>query len=653
MSDIIHVLPDYVANQIAAGEVIQRPASVIKELVENSIDAGADSIQVVIKDAGRTLIQVIDNGKGMSEADAAIAFERHATSKIQSADDLFSLHTMGFRGEALASIAAIAQVELRTRREEDEVGTLVEIAGCKIENQTSVSCPVGTNFAVKNIFYNVPARRKFLKSDSTEFAKIETEFNRIALVYPQIEFELIHNGQICTSLKKGSYKERIRSVFKGGKPEIGTQLFSVNVDSSLAKIYGFAGKPETAKKKNDRQFFFVNGRFMKHAYFHKAVLQAYGNMLQPGTSPDYFIYFEIEPESIDVNIHPTKTEIKFENEQSIWPLVMSGVREGLGKFNIAPSIDFDNDTATEIPVFAPRGASIDAPQVEIDPSYNPFEEEKQSSHSGGGSGVGGGGSSYIRRSAMGWDNLYEGFEKSSWQPTQSQDFGERKDDLFDNDYQGEDDSVEPSFITEEEPAAIQGKLDLGETTEEVHQEYMQLKNKYILTPVKSGLMCIDQHRAHIRILFDQYMENISQKRSASQQLLFPEIMEVSEGESLVLEDAMEDLQYIGFDLAPLGKNTYSINGKPANMESGSVKEYIAHIIRSLKESRLDFKTQITEHVALSMARLSATPYGRTLDNKEMMHIVSSLFMSKDPNFTPDNKVIIKVFTTDDIEKGFK
>lgn len=628
MSDIIHVLPDSVANQIAAGEVIQRPASVIKELVENSIDAGADSIQVVIKDAGRTLIQVIDNGKGMSETDARIAFERHATSKIQSAEDLFALHTMGFRGEALASIASIAQVELRTRRPEDEVGTLIEVAGCKVEKQTSVSCPVGTNFAVKNIFYNVPARRKFLKSNAYEFSQIEREFNRIALVYPQIEFQLIHNDQMCASLKKGTHKERIGNVFKSVKG-ITSQLFTIHVDSTLAHIHGYVGKPETAKKKNDRQFFFVNGRFMKHSYFHSAVVQAYGTMLQPGTSPDYFIYFEIDPESIDVNIHPTKTEIKFENESAIWPLVMSGVREGLGKFNIAPSIDFDSEGASELPAFSHRSnTSINAPEVTINPNYNPFEQEK--SHS-----------SYNRKSTIGWENLYEGFESSKWTPSDAQDYtpDETETSLYAN--------TEPD---EEDP---QRELDMQADTEETHVEYMQFKNKYIITPVKSGLMCIDQHRAHVRILYDQYMSLISRKQNASQQMLFPEIIELTESENMILGDALEDLQYIGFDLSPLGKNTYSINGTPANMENGSAKEYITNILASLKESRIDFKTQIAEQVALSMAKLSATPYGRELSDKEMMSLVNNLLRLPEPNFTPDNKAILKILPTDDIEKGFK
>lgn len=608
--------------------MIQRPASVIKELVENSIDAGADSIQVVIKDAGRTLIQVIDNGKGMSETDARISFERHATSKIQSAEDLFSLHTMGFRGEALASIASIAQVELRTRRPEDEVGTLIEVAGCKVENQTSVSCPVGTNFAVKNIFYNVPARRKFLKSNAYEFSQIEREFNRIALVYPQIEFQLIHNDQICMSLKKGNYKERISNVFKNVKG-INTQLFTIHVDSTLARIHGYVGKPETAKKKNDRQFFFVNGRFMKHSYFHSAVVQAYGTMLQPGTSPDYFIYFEIDPESIDVNIHPTKTEIKFENESAIWPLVMSGVREGLGKFNIAPSIDFDSEGASELPAFSHRStSSVNAPEVTIDPNYNPFEREQ--SHS-----------SYNRKSTIGWENLYEGFESSKWTPSDSQNYtpDETETSLYNN-----------METVEEDP---QRETDMQADTEESHVEYMQFKNKYIITPVKSGLMCIDQHRAHVRILYDQYMSLISRKQNASQQMLFPEIIELTESENMILGDALEDLQYIGFDLSPLGKNTYSINGTPANMENGSAKEYITNIIQSLKESRIDFKTQIAEQVALSMAKLSATPYGRELSDKEMMSLVNNLLRLPEPNFTPDNKAILKVLPTDDIEKGFK
>lgn len=639
MSDIIHVLPDSVANQIAAGEVIQRPASVIKELVENSIDAGADNIQVVIKDAGRTLIQVIDNGKGMSETDARISFERHATSKIKSADDLFALHTMGFRGEALASIAAIAQVELRTRRPEDEVGTLIEVAGSKVENQTSISCPVGTNFAVKNIFYNVPARRKFLKSNAYEFSQIEREFIRIALVYPQIEFQLIHNDQICMSLKKGNYKERISNVFKNVKG-INTQLFTIHVDSTLARIHGFVGKPETAKKKNDRQFFFVNGRFMKHNYFHSAVVQAYGTMLQPGTSPDYFIYFEIDPENIDVNIHPTKTEIKFENENAIWPLVMSGVREGLGKFNISPSIDFDSEGATELPAFSHRNsASVKMPDVKIDPTYNPFEQEHRHND-------------YKRKSTIGWENLYEGFESSKWTPSSAEDFTPQAEQSLQFDDNGEENDERFTFETQERE---EGQMESGVTTdtEETHVEYMQFKNKYIITPVKSGLMCIDQHRAHVRILYDQYMSLISRKQNASQKMLFPEIIELSESENMILGDAMEDLQYIGFDLSPLGKNTYSINGTPANMENGSAKEYITNIIQSLKESRIDFKTQVAEHVALSMARLSATPYGRELSDKEMMSLVSSLLRLPDPNFTPDNKAIIKVFSTEEIEKGFK
>ena len=639
MSDIIHVLPDSVANQIAAGEVIQRPASVIKELVENSIDAGADNIQVVIKDAGRTLIQVIDNGKGMSETDARISFERHATSKIKSADDLFALHTMGFRGEALASIAAIAQVELRTRRPEDEVGTLIEVAGSKVENQTSISCPVGTNFAVKNIFYNVPARRKFLKSNAYEFSQIEREFIRIALVYPQIEFQLIHNDQICMSLKKGNYKERISNVFKNVKG-INTQLFTIHVDSTLARIHGFVGKPETAKKKNDRQFFFVNGRFMKHNYFHSAVVQAYGTMLQPGTSPDYFIYFEIDPENIDVNIHPTKTEIKFENENAIWPLVMSGVREGLGKFNISPSIDFDSEGATELPAFSHRNsASVKMPDVKIDPTYNPFEQEHRHND-------------YKRKSTIGWENLYEGFESSKWTPSSAEDFTPQAEQSLQFDDNGEENDERFTFETQERE---EGQMEPGVTadTEETHVEYMQFKNKYIITPVKSGLMCIDQHRAHVRILYDQYMSLISRKQNASQKMLFPEIIELSESENMILGDAMEDLQYIGFDLSPLGKNTYSINGTPANMENGSAKDYITNIIQSLKESRIDFKTQVAEHVALSMARLSATPYGRELSDKEMMSLVSSLLRLPDPNFTPDNKAIIKVFSTEEIEKGFK
>ena len=369
MSDIIQLLPDSVANQIAAGEVIQRPASVIKELVENAVDAKASLIQVILKDAGRTLIQVIDNGKGMSATDARLAFERHATSKIRVADDLFSLHTMGFRGEALASIAAIAQVELRTKRKEEEMGTLITLAASTVESQECVSCPTGSNFCVKNIFYNVPARRKFLKSNQVELSNIINEFERIALINPEVSFILKHNDNELFNLQPGNFRQRIVSIYGKGMNQ---QLLPLEIETSLIKISGYIGKPEAARKRNALQYFFVNGRYMRHPYFHKAVMQSYEQLIPVGEMPNYFINFTVEPSQIDVNIHPTKTEIKFENEQAIWQIISATVKEALGKFSAVPSIDFDMADAPEIPIFQ-KNNPVAPPKSNFNPSYNPFK----------------------------------------------------------------------------------------------------------------------------------------------------------------------------------------------------------------------------------------------------------------------------------------
>ena len=479
MSDIIHLLPDTVANQIAAGEVIQRPASVIKELVENAIDAGSTEIQIIIKDAGRTLIQVIDNGKGMSETDARLCFERHATSKIKSADDLFALRTMGFRGEALASIGAIAQVELKTKRIEDEIGTLIEMAGGKIEKQEAVMCPNGTNFSIKNIFYNVPARRRFLKSNTTEFTHIEKEFFRIVLVNPNVSFELIHNNETCYKLKASNLKERIISLFGKG---INTQLLSINADSSIVQIYGYVGRPETAKKQNNKQYFFVNGRYMRHPYFHKAVLQAFDRMVQPNTSPDYFIYFNIDPGSIDVNIHPTKTEIKFESEQAIWPIIMACIKEALGKFNITPAIDFDSPETINFPYNPTSTEVFEAPTIKTDPNYNPFASEERG---------------YKRNDSRdNWEQLYKGFERHSGSTPfeSSESIFPTSNEIHDFDFTTSDEQLL------ERTDEVQ--LELNIEVEENKTIYFQYKTKYIFTSTKSGLACIDQHRAHERILYE-------------------------------------------------------------------------------------------------------------------------------------------------------
>lgn len=625
MSDVIHLLPDNVANQIAAGEVIQRPASVIKELVENAVDAGATSIKIIIKDAGRTLIQVIDNGKGMSETDARLCFDRHATSKISSADDLFSLHTMGFRGEALPSISSISQVELKTKRKEDEVGTMVVINGGKIEKQESVACADGTSFSVKNIFYNVPARRKFLKSNTTEFSHIEKEFFRIVLVNPNVEFELYHNDQLIYQMRQSGLRERIASVY--GK-NINSQLLLVEVDSTLVKIGGYVGKPETAKKQNDHQYFFVNGRYMRHPYFHKAVMQAYERLVQPGTSPDYFIYFDVDPANIDVNIHPTKTEIKFENEQPIWSILMAGVKESLGKFNVVPSLDFEhgNDIFSENGYYnSSYKTPVSSLNVDVDPSYNPFK-----------TGTGGSDYHYARKNnanTENWQSLYEGFESSKT-------------------------ANPPSYMTQEpfDPASFvcppQENEQLLLEGEENKTHYIQMKGKYIMTVMRSGLVCIDQHRAHVKILYERYMNCLQQQKAASQQLMFPIRINVLESESMLLDELTEELSFLGFELSNLGKGAFSINGIPADCKESDAEKYLKELLSSFNEGA-SLKENRKEQMALKLAETSAIKAGKILTEDEMMNLVSQLFSLPSPDYTIDNRMVLTFITQEEIEKKFK
>ncbi len=625
MSDVIHLLPDNVANQIAAGEVIQRPASVIKELVENAVDAGATSIKIIIKDAGRTLIQVIDNGKGMSETDARLCFDRHATSKISSADDLFSLHTMGFRGEALPSISSISQVELKTKRKEDEVGTMVVINGGKIEKQESVACADGTSFSVKNIFYNVPARRKFLKSNTTEFSHIEKEFFRIVLVNPNVEFELYHNDQLIYQMRQSGLRERIASVY--GK-NINSQLLLVEVDSTLVKIGGYVGKPETAKKQNDHQYFFVNGRYMRHPYFHKAVMQAYERLVQPGTSPDYFIYFDVDPANIDVNIHPTKTEIKFENEQPIWSILMAGVKESLGKFNVVPSLDFEhgNDIFSENGYYnSSYKTPVSSLNVDVDPSYNPFK-----------TGTGGSDYHYARKNnanTENWQSLYEGFESAKT-------------------------ANPPSYMTQEpfDPASFvcppQENEQLLLEGEENKTHYIQMKGKYIMTVMRSGLVCIDQHRAHVKILYERYMNCLQQQKAASQQLMFPIRINVLESESMLLDELTEELSFLGFELSNLGKGAFSINGIPADCKESDAEKYLKELLSSFNEGA-SLKENRKEQMALKLAETSAIKAGKILTEDEMMNLVSQLFSLPSPDYTIDNRMVLTFITQEEIEKKFK
>jgi DNA mismatch repair protein MutL len=607
MSDIIQVLPDSVANQIAAGEVIQRPASVIKELVENAVDAGADTINVVVVDAGRTSIQVIDNGKGMSETDARLSFERHATSKIRKADDLFDLHTMGFRGEALASIAAVAQVTLKTRMATDEIGTQINISGGKVLSQVPVSCPVGCNFSVENLFYNVPARRKFLKSNTTELNNILQAFERIVLVNPGIHFTLHSNGVEVFNLRASNLRQRIVDIF--GK-RFNQDILPVDVETTVCKITGFVGKPESSKKKGAHQYLFANGRYMKHPYFHKAVQGAFERLIPVGEQVPYFIYLEVNPENIDVNIHPTKTEIKFEDEQTIWQILIAAVKEAIGKFNDVPSIEFDTQGKPDIPVFNPTAPDVTVPKVDYDPQYNPFKPTSRSS-------------SFKTSVPSEWTELYAGMQH----PQKEQNlFGETQES-------SEDDIMTSTSIIEEKSP--------------VHYQY---KGQYIMTAVKSGLMIIDQHRAHVRILYEGYLRQMEEKKGNSQKLLFPEVVQLAPSDSVILDNLMTEMERVGFDLSDLGNGSYAINGIPAELEGVDMNVLLHQVVASAKESSAKIGDDIYQSLALCLAQHAAIPYGQILGNDEMDNLVNTLFGCSNVNYTPDGKVIICILKQKEIDQ---
>lgn len=608
MSDIIQLLPDSVANQIAAGEVIQRPASVIKELVENAVDAGAKNIRVVIIDAGRTTIQVIDDGCGMSETDARLAFERHATSKIRQADDLFSLHTMGFRGEALPSIAAVAQVELTTRMASDDIGTRLTIQGSHVVSQEPVACPVGSNFKVENLFFNVPARRKFLKSNATELNNILASFERIVLVYPGIAFTLYSNGQELLNLRPGNLHQRVSDVF--GK-KLSQDLLPVEVDTTLCRISGFVGKPESARKKGAATYFFVNGRFMRHPYFHKAVANAFERLVQEGMQVPYFIYFDVNPADIDVNIHPTKTEIKFENEQAIWQILSAAVRDAIGRFCEIPTIDFDTEGRPEIPPFDPHRDNIVMPRVTYNPNYNPFStphapRESRSPH----------------EAPDGWQTLYEAALSGS--NSSSKGSVEAPPELFP--------SAPESIISDKSPA---------------HYQY---KGRYIMTAVKSGLMIIDQHRADIRIRYDRYMAQREKGTSKTQRVLFPERIEFSPSENVAMQRSLPELSAMGFEINELGGGSYAVSGVPADLDGLNPVMLVRNIVADAASSLQLSAQSVHESMALSLARQAALPEGQVLSNEEMERVVNELFACSNVNYTPDGRAIIAILPQKDIEQ---
>ena len=623
--DLIHLLPDSVANQIAAGEVIQRPASVVKELVENAVDAGATTIQVRLTDAGRTNIQVIDNGKGMSETDARMAFERHATSKIKEAADLFALYTFGFRGEALPSIAAVSRVELRTRREVDELGTVIHIAGSKIESQEVEMCPVGTNFQVKDLFFNVPARRKFLKSNQTELNNVITELERIALVNPEIAFSLYHNEVELMNVSQATMRQRIQHLF--GK-KLGQELLPVEVETSLANIKGCVGLPESARKKGAHCFFFVNGRYMRHPYFHKAVMEAYAHLIPATEQVPYFLYFTVDPSRIDVNIHPTKTEIKFEDEQAIWQILMASVREVLGRSNMAPTIDFDVADCPDIPVF-PVDALPTPPMPTVDSNYNPF---KQSGTSEG-----------YQRPSTRWEDFYKGVEGSSVGR-------EVKFDSFSSD------DLPWDIVS----AASNNDESLGTQLFEVEEEErckctdcFQHKGRYIVTSMKAGMVLVDQHRAHVRILFERYLGQLNSQAAVSQGMLFPEMLELSVAQAAMMESLLDDFSRLGFDISNMGGGSFAIQGVPEGVAGLAPSKLVADMLASTMEKGGMSKEEIHRGMALTMARSSALVVGEVLSVAEMVNLVDELFACKMPGYTPEGKKTFVVFDDSEVDGMFR
>ena len=610
--DTIHLLPDSVANQIAAGEVIQRPASVVKELVENAVDAGAKRIDIIAVDAGRTSLQVIDDGKGMSETDARMAFERHATSKILEAADLFTLTTMGFRGEALPSIASVAQVELTTRMADQDLGTHLVLEGSRIVSQEPTACAVGANFLIKNLFFNVPARRKFLKSNQTELSNISSELDRIVLVHPDIAFTFKHGDTTLLNLTPSTLKQRISSVFGS---RLSDNLLPLEVTTPMVSICGFVGKPESSRKRGAQQFFFVNNRYMRHPYFHRAVQEAFARLIPSDEQVPYFIYLDVPPAEIDVNIHPTKTEIKFENELAIWQILLAAVREALGRFNAIPTIDFDTEgRPADIPVFNPLDpattARVPQPKVHVDTTYNPFRPTPDPSLQGGESWRTDGFSAPKNKVPQNWETLY-------------QDLSQPEDQL-------------PSLT---------GGGGGG--------SFLQFIGTYILTPSPDGLMFIDQHRAHIRVLYDRYMSQLESAPLPSQRYLFPEVMELTAADAATFVEVEPQLQRFGFDVNDLGGGTISIVGYPSGFEGIDIQRLLTELLAAAADRGTLTAEQLFGQMALTMARAAAIPVGQVLSQTEMSDLVAQLFASPSPNYTPDGHLIVSILPQDTIENLFK
>ncbi|MEL4307367.1 DNA mismatch repair endonuclease MutL [Joostella sp. CR20] len=610
MADIIQLLPDHVANQIAAGEVVQRPASVVKELIENAVDAGSNSIKLIIKDAGKTLIQVVDNGKGMSVTDARLSFERHATSKIKAAEDLFQLHTKGFRGEALASIAAIAHVEMNTRQEDDEVGTQLKIEGSKIVDQSVTVTPKGTSISVKNLFFNIPARRNFLKSDTVELRHIIDEFQRVALAHPDIQFDFYNNGSELFNLPASNLRQRIVHIFGGKTNE---KLVPVEEDTEVVKLDGFICKPEFSKKTRGEQFFFVNNRFVKNSYLHHAVCAAFEGLIKEQTHPSYFLFLEVDPSGIDINIHPTKTEVKFDDEHALYAILRAAVKHSLGQFNVAPVLDFERDANLDTP-YNYQSKNANFPTVEVDASFNPFENDNKGSVS----------VSYPKREKQtaSWESLYVGLEKKS-------DFG----------------------AIELESEEVTGSL-FSETQEEVTATTYQLHKKYIVTTIKSGMVIINQHRAHQRVLYEQYLKNITVDKGVSQQLLFPLTLSFSTTEIALLKDLKESLEHTGFLFSNFKNDEVEVSGIPLNVSESEVGIIIDQLLSDFQAEVPESSLSQADILAKAMCKTLAVKSGEVLNVASQEALVNNLFATKEPTVSPFNKPTYITMSVEEIDKRF-
>ena len=614
-ASIIQLLPDHVANQIAAGEVVQRPASVVKELLENAVDAKASDIKLIVKEAGKTLVQVIDNGLGMNTTDARLCFERHATSKIRQAEDLFDLHTKGFRGEALASIAAIAHVEMKTKQDQEELGNHIVIEGSKLVTQDVAVLPKGTSFAVKNLFFNIPARRNFLKSETVEFRHVMDEFQRVAMAHPSISFTLIHNGSELYNLPSSNYRQRIVNIFGGKTNE---KLVPVSEETELINITGFVGKPEFAKKSRGEQFFFVNDRYIKSAYLHHAIMSAYEGLLKEGNQPSYFLYLQVPPHTIDINIHPTKTEIKFDDEHSLYAILRSAVKHSLGQFNVAPVLDFERDSNLDTP-YQYKDKEADFPTIQVDSSFNPFATDKPAAKSLSSFG------SYKRETASAsWESLFVGLK----QETQELD--------------------QFSFESEE----VTGKLFDDEAEETKTSSTYQIHKKYIVSAIKSGMLVIDQGRAHQRVLYEQFLTNITVQKASSQQLLFPLELYFSSDEMILLKELQSTLENTGFVFDAFNTDSVQISGLPILMAESEVSIVLEELINNLHNEIPESSFSQSDSVAKSMAKSMAVKTGTYLSMKEQENLVNSLFACKDPNFSPFQKPTFITLTVEDLDKRF-